>query len=208
MAAEISREDQAALDLHRIMLEAMRAREGEILRFAAFLLPALGVILASPWVAKVQGKTPPYALLFTTLAVIILLFFGGWYALALSYNYRYLKIVVCRVQDLLRLDRFVPTKWTDPYGKPENRWRKRLKLLSFDFAPEIFRTMVWLFVALILFVCVGFVLISKPCWHPFGWERVVVLVATLVAVVLLELFAARIFPGKLCDLEKRASSGT
>jgi hypothetical protein len=85
MASELLRNDQAALDLHKIMLEAMRAREGEILRFAAFLLPAIAGVFAFSWVAKADG----YTFLITSLAAIILLFFGGWYALALSYNYRY-----------------------------------------------------------------------------------------------------------------------
>ncbi|MGD0267395.1 MAG: hypothetical protein ABSD47_20995 [Candidatus Methylomirabilota bacterium] len=201
MAPEISRDDQAALDLHKIMLEAMRAREGEILRFAAFLLPALGGIIAFPLVVKVQGTTVPGAPFITTLTVMILLFFGGWYALALSYNYRYLKIVVCRLQHVLSLNSFLPTEWR----KGEGKWAKipRGKLLLFGFAPEIFRALVLLFVVLILFIGVAFVFgISMQPFRPECWERITVSFATVLALGMLEVLGAGFYPGKLGELEK------
>jgi len=204
MAAEITREDQAALDLHKIMLEAMRAREGEILRFAAFLLPALGGVFAFPWLAQAQGKTLPCnTLLITTLAVIILLFFGGWYTLALSYNYRYLNVVVRRLQNHLRLARFQPKKWTQSWGEREQSSRLGCALsllnrfLLFDFAPEIFRTLVLLFFVLMLFVLTVSIPLRSGLKHSSY-----VITLNLVALVGLQLIGSCFYWRKLEKLEK------
>jgi len=198
----ISREDQAALDLHKILLEAMRAREGEILQFAAFLLPALGGVLAFPWLAQAQGKTVPCnTLLITTLTVISLLFFGGWYALALSYNYRYLKVVVSRLQNHLCLDRFQPKQWAQSWGERQERSPSgRLDRALFDFAPEVFRVLVLLFFVLILFVPVVFIFLGDKPWQSL-YVPVAVGLATFLALGLLEWLGACHYPRKLEKLE-------
>jgi hypothetical protein len=195
MAAEISREHQATLDLHKIMLEAMRAREGEILRFVAFLLPAIGGLFASLWLKGPNGPVPFHTIfLITTLTVIILLFFGGWYTLALSYNYRSIQFVVWRLQKHLTLDRFQPEAW-------RRSWRQSsfLRRALFDFAPEIFRTQVLLFCAIIL--ALVFTITRRALELPPCVRNLVVLVAVL-ALGLLEYLGSFFYPRKYHKLDE------
>ena len=74
---------------HRVLLEAMRAREGEILKFLGFMLPAIGgfawLLTRTPDNVSLVGATVG------VLCVQFVLWWGGRYALALSYNYRCLQ---------------------------------------------------------------------------------------------------------------------
>ena len=139
----ITTKDQAALDLHKIMLEAMRARESEILHFIGFFLPAIAGFFAIGWLKRGESAAPPEILLSAVSAVtILILFFGAWYALGLSYNYRYIQLVTWSLQEHLGVTQFEP------------EWKPKLfrcgNLIFFDFAPEILRTQLWLFIALII----------------------------------------------------------
>ena len=156
-------QDQAALDLHKIMLQAMRSRETEILRFLGFLLPAIAGFLAVGWFKAEEGTVPVEVLLpAATVIAIIILFFGAWYALALSYNYRYIEIVTYYLQRHLKLDRFLPD-W-DPKEFPAfSSCFKSFDYLFFGFAPEIFRAQLLLFVSLIFILAIAF---------SFAWKNV------------------------------------
>jgi hypothetical protein len=154
----ITIKDQAALDLHKIMLEAMRARESEILHFIGFLLPAIVGFFAIGWLKEGESAIPAEILLPAVSAVtILILSFGAWYALALSYNYRYIQLVTWSLQDHLGLAQFEPD------------WKPKLfrcgNLGIFNFAPEILRTQLLLFIALIIAAAVlfSFVGINLRC---------------------------------------------
>lgn len=221
MAAEISREDQAALDLHRIMLEAMRSRESEILRFLGFLLPAIAGLFAIGWLRSDTALVPIRILLPSiSLLSIIILFFGAWYALALSYNYRYIHIVVYHLQEHLGLRRFQPqwepVRFERPSRNPRykscdclHRCYKWFDYLLFGFAPEIIRTQLSLFVVLIPGVALASTLASinacppldiATCWLVWG--------ATFVALGLLVGLGFFFYPSKYNERLEQASGGS
>jgi hypothetical protein len=145
----ITIKDQAALDLHKIMLEAMRSRESEILHFIGFFLPAIVGFFAIGWLKGGESAVPAKILLPAVSAVtILILFFGAWYALALSYNYRYIQLVTWSLQEHLGVTQFQPEWKPKPfqYGN----------LQFFNFAPEILRTQLLLFIALIIAAAILF----------------------------------------------------
>lgn len=185
---------KAARDLHRIMLEAMRSREGEILRFMGFLLPALAAFFAFGLFKAKKPLFPPEVLLtVTSIFVIVILFFGAWYGLALSYNYRYLVLVTYWLQKDLGLERYIPTKWEPEEFKwsCNKSWLEKLDYILFGFAPEIFRTQVGLFFVLILLVlivflfrcttlvwvpasiCLGLIFILSIFFYPWKYNKLV-----------------------------------
>ncbi len=152
---ESAGQEQAIRDLHHIMLEAMRSREGEILRFLGFLLPALAAFLAFGWfTSKKSAVSADLLLPASAILAIVILAFGAWYGLALSYNYRYLVIVCYWLQKKLDLLRYLPD-W-----KPKKLSRK--KCLTLELAPEMVRAHVWLFVTLIAVVVVGYWFLTGP----------------------------------------------
>lgn len=76
MSTALSLEDQAALDLHNIMLEAMRARESEILRFIGFLLTAIAGFIAAAGLFIDKERIVYAELLMPMLFGIIILILG------------------------------------------------------------------------------------------------------------------------------------
>ena len=153
----ITIEDQAALDLHKIMLEAMRSREREILHFIGFFLPAIVGFFAIGWLKGGESAVPAEILLpAVSVVTILILSFGALYALALSYNYRYIQLVTWSLQEHLGLAQFEPD------------WKPKLfqcgNLGIFNFAPEIIRAQLLLFLALIIAAAVLFSLWSSCVW--------------------------------------------
>ena len=144
----ITIKDQAALDLHKIMLEAMRSRESDILHFVGFLLPAIVGFFTIGWLKGGESAILPGILSAVAAVTILILFFGAWYALALSYNYRYIQLVTWSLQKHLELDQFEP-EW-----KPKQFQCGNLGI--FNFAPEILRAQLLLFIALIIAAAILF----------------------------------------------------
>jgi len=172
----ITVEDQATLDLHKIMLDAMRSRESEILHFIGFFLPAIVGFFAIGWLKGGESAVPTKILLPAVSAVtILILFFGAWYALTLSYNYRYIQLVTWSLQEHLRVVRFQPD-WKPKLFKPGN-------LQFLNFAPEILRTQLLLFITLIIAAAIVFTLASINLMCPLHWPSYVVIWVETICVL-------------------------
>jgi len=170
---------QAALDLHKIMLEAMRARESEILHFIGFFLPAIVGLFAIVWVKGGESAIPAKILLPAVSAItILILFFGAWYALALSYNYRYIQLVTWSLQEHLGVTQFQPD-WKPKHFKPGGN------LYLFNFAPEIFRTQLWLFIVLIIAAAILFTCAGCNLKCPLHWLSYVLVCGEAIFVLII-----------------------
>jgi hypothetical protein len=173
---DITIEDQAALDLHKIMLEAMRSRESEILHFIGFFLPAIVGFFAIGWLKGGESAVPAKILLPAASAVtILILFFGAWYALALSYNYRYIQLVTWSLQEHLGVTQFQPD-W-----KPKLFQRGNLQFLNF--APEIIRTQLLLFIALIIAAAILFTFAGISLMCTLHWSSYVMVWGEAICVL-------------------------
>jgi len=145
------------------MLAAMRSRESEILHFIGFFLPAIVGFFAIGWLKGGESAVAAKILLPAVSAVtILILFFGAWYALALSYNYRYIHLVAWSLQEHLGVTQFQP-EW-----KPKRFQRGNIKF--FNFAPEILRTQLLLFIALIFAATILFSFAGPSLMCALHWS--------------------------------------
>ena len=100
---------------HKLLLEALRHREQEIFSYLAIIGPAIGGFF---WLLQHRNSDPG---LFTlgTMGVLLLLFFGAVYTLALGYNYRYITFQLAKLEVRLGIKGFMLKGW--PRSKQE--WR-------------------------------------------------------------------------------------
>lgn len=200
----ITIKDQAALDLHKIMLEAMRSRESEILHFIGFFLPAIVGFFAIGWLKGGESAVPAEILLPAVSAVtILILFFGAWYALALSYNYRYIQLVTWSLQEHLGVTQFEP------------EWKPKLfrcgNLKFFNFAPEIICTQLWLFIALIIAAAILFSFASISLMCSLHWSSyVLVWGEAICGLFIIYWFGFSLYPKKYnvycCQVLKKSNN--
>jgi hypothetical protein len=87
------RKSQALENMHRLFLEALRHREQEIIKYVAILGPAL-----SGFVWLLGRVDEPLVFSGGTIGVILVLFLGAAYALALGYNYRYITLQLAKLE--------------------------------------------------------------------------------------------------------------
>ncbi len=94
-------------DFHALMLEALRHREQDVIRYIAILAPALGGYI---WLLINHG---PNSKIFATgtLGVIFLLLTGATYACALGYNYRYITLQLAKLETLIDIRDFILAAW-------------------------------------------------------------------------------------------------
>jgi len=90
------------------LLEALRHREQEILRYLTLLLPAVGGFM---WLMTEERKENLALFFVGTVGVIFLLFLGAKYALALGYNYRYLTIQLAKLEGELKIKDAILKGW-------------------------------------------------------------------------------------------------
>jgi len=107
-------------DFHRLMLEALRQREQDVIRYIAILAPALGGYI---WLLINYG-TNTTVFVAGTLGVILLLFVGAVYAVALGYNFRYITLQLAKLETLIDIRDFILAGWprdakvfAEKYGK-------------------------------------------------------------------------------------------
>lgn len=94
-------------DFHRLMLEALRQREQDVIRYIAILAPALGGYV---WLLKDYG-TNTTVFVAGTLGVIFLLFVGAVYTVALGYNFRYITLQLAKLETLLGIQPIILRGW-------------------------------------------------------------------------------------------------
>jgi len=85
--------------VHKLLLEALRHREQEIIRYLAILGPALGGFM---WLL-LSDKGDVGVFTVGTIAVLLLLLLGAIYSLALGYNYRYILLQLAKLETALQI---------------------------------------------------------------------------------------------------------
>lgn len=94
-------DDEALRNMHKALLEALRHREQEILRYLAFVGPALAGFI---WLLSLEYEKNAWAFFVGTVGIIFLLFLGACYSLALGYNFRYLTLQMAKIESPLGLN--------------------------------------------------------------------------------------------------------
>ncbi len=90
---------EALESMHRLLLEALRHREQEIVRYLAILGPALGGFV---WLLH-SGTGSAGMFIVGTEGVLLLLLLGAAYSLALGYNYRYVTLELAKLEAILQI---------------------------------------------------------------------------------------------------------
>lgn len=95
--------------LHNLYLETLRHREQEIFRYLAILGPALAGFI---WLLDAFGKDETKTIfIIGTMGVIFLLLLGAIYSAALGYNYRYIVILLAKLEVYYGLKDIVLANW-------------------------------------------------------------------------------------------------
>ena len=183
-------DSEVAHSMYRILVESLESHYSEIIKFLAILIPSLtgyGVILYQYALAGTNKPTIP--LLMVTIIVIIMQMWGAWSALAMSYRFRYLHLVVSKVERYFRVETLLPERFqASRIENPRDR-------MSLRIAPEILRVHVVIFVVVVLAVSVASSVILYEALYS-------AIVAVLGAVVVgLTMYLGAIFyPNKYNDL--------
>ena len=149
--------EKSLVDMHNLLLEALRHREQEIFRYLAILVPALGAFV---WLSLESTKTMsvsasmPTVFIVGTVGVLLLLLLGAVYSLALGYNYR------CIVLELAKIESALNIKDNMLVGWPKSRqdFLDRYKLfcsIPWCTPPEMIKIFWWAFLLGIVWVTVA-----------------------------------------------------
>jgi hypothetical protein len=95
--------NQAALEMHKLLLEALRHREQEIFRYLAILGPALGGFV---WLLY-KGDSLVWGAIMTSALLLL----GAIYSLALGYNYRYIVFELAKLEKVLNIEQDMLQGW-------------------------------------------------------------------------------------------------
>jgi hypothetical protein len=199
---------------YRLLLEALRRREEEVLRYLAILGPAFGGLF---YLVTMSGRCPKDDNIWTFCVAIAgleaLLLLGAWYCSALGYNYRSIIIQVVKLEETLKVQDSVLNAWPKTIGKCAKRsqlghyfqWlseerHPKIYKLPWCFPPAIINVFLWAFCLSIVYFTLSTIIICGWYWQ--------VEVATVFGVMFLffSLYAPYYFGKKLkrvCDMEKQ-----
>jgi len=143
----------AALEsMHKLLLEALRHREQEIIRYLAILGPALGGFV---WLLH-SGTGNKGVFTVGTMGVLLLLLLGAVYSLALGYNYRYIVLELAKLEVVLGIRDAMLVRW--PRSKQDFLDRYKLCCcIPWCTPPEVIKVFWWAFLA-------GIVGVSITAW--------------------------------------------
>ena len=141
---------------HRALLEAMRQREVDIIKFLAILGLALGGFV---WLYHQTGGKATPAMIVGLYGVLLSLFVGALYALALGYNYRSITMQAAKLECGLRIQENVLLGWPTTCRDFERRFR--WGAIPWSSPPEIIKTF-WLALLLCIFLVIVFSFRMEP----------------------------------------------
>lgn len=183
---------------HELLLEALRHREQAIIQYLAILGPALGGFV---WLLQNVGSDARSHKVFAvgTLGVIAILWLGAMYSVALGYNFRYITLVLAKIEKKLDVAKFMLKGW--PRSPQEFKERYCLSCIPWCAPPEI----IWIFWVVFLF------LIAAVAWAAvkfmpeqtvlFRTWGVVCLIAGLIAPIIYGCKLRKIVEKELLDPE-------
>ena len=193
--------ESALTNLHKLLLEALRQREQEILDHVSILIPALG---GFSWLLeKSSGSSSLHTLEFASIATGIILLFlaGALYTLALGFNYRYILFQIAKLESCLQIVGFILKAW--PRDPQAFKNKHSLCGMPWCAPPEIIR--IWWFANLGGIIFVTTVTFLKLSSMPDCCCRAQGIVLLIGAICLaLGIFAPHYFGHKLwalCDKE-------
>ena len=173
--------DQVIAESHRLMLEALRQREQEIIRFLVVLGPALAGII---WLLNSYTTSKIYEVTFTVgiVGVNSALLIGGAYCIALGYNYRYVLYVKTLLEKEANIDNIMPKAWPKSKEQLIGKLYKRICKKHwgpFCYPPEIIK----IFWIAFLFVIIGIMPITLII-NQSGFSRLLELASGVMAVIM------------------------
>jgi hypothetical protein len=118
--------------MHSILLEALRHREQEILRYLVILGPALGGFI---WLLHSGISKEVFTI--GTVGVLLALLLGAVYSLALGYNYRYIILELAKLETALGIRDAMLVSW--PRSRNEFLSRYKLGCFSWCTPPEVIK---------------------------------------------------------------------
>jgi len=127
----------ALVNMHKLLLEALRHREQELVRYLAILGPALGgfVLLLH------SGTCVAFVFIVGTVGVLLLLLLGAVYSLALGYNFRYIILELAKLEALLKIRDAMLVGW--PRSRKDFLDRYKIWGIPCCVPPEIIK-IFWL----------------------------------------------------------------
>jgi len=147
---------EAVRNFHKAILDALRHREQDIVRFVVILVSALGGFV---WLIQQQSPYRLQAVVVGSYGVLLALTVGALYALSLGYNYRSLTFQIARLEEKLRLQKLVLAAWPGGATSAEEtiasiERRCRWGVIPWCTPPEIIKWFWFAFLASILLVTV------------------------------------------------------
>lgn len=97
-------------DFHRLMIEALRQRERDIIQFIAILA---GSLAGFGWLIskEVPAELTTGSFVIGTAGVLFLLLVGSIYSVALGYNYRYITLQLAKIEVLTCVSKYMLITW-------------------------------------------------------------------------------------------------
>lgn len=122
-------------NMHRLLLEALRHREQEIIRYLAFLGPALGGFV---WLIQ-NDSVGVFFFAVGTMGVLLLLLLGAIYSLSLGYNYRYITLELAKLETTLGIEEVMLRGWPRKRKDFLDRYRLKFWKIPWCTPPEIIK---------------------------------------------------------------------
>lgn len=147
-SADTSKNISALEDTHRLLLEALRHREQEIIQYLAILVPAMA---AFGWLVNSATNNDPL-FIGGTIGVLLLLLLGAMYSLALGYNFRYIILQLAKFEAHMGISDSMLEAW--PRTRQDFLDNYILCRIPWCTPPEIIKVFWRIFLAVILAITV------------------------------------------------------
>lgn len=146
---------QVLADFHRLMLEALRLREQDVVRYIAILAPAMAGFFWLLLHSRYNGDI----VIAGTIGTVLLLCTGAIYCATLGYNFRSIIFQIAKLRKQIGVRDYVLSRWP---GSPSD-FKKRYGYWCWP--PEMIGVFWLSFVVFIMGVIVAaWVLVDLPCW--------------------------------------------
>lgn len=149
--------DELLRNMHGRFLEALRHREQEIFSYLGILVPAAGgfvwllIFHLKNEALKANALNDEWLFTCATLGVLLMLFLGAAYSLALGYNYRYITFQLAKIEHYFGAHTVILKGW--PKSRDEFLRRYRIfKCIPWRTPPAIINVFWLAFLVAIVFV--------------------------------------------------------
>lgn len=182
-----NKKDDLAKIAYKLYEQSMDAHYSEIIRFLAIIIPSFTAFfyVLTQYLSGSPNFAEPVVFIAIAIVVIFIQVWGGIYALAMSYRFRYLKAAVSKIEKAFGIDEYLPRSFKTPktFGI-----RSRLSL---DIAPAILQVHVFFFIfSMIAVGVVSSLVVPCPC-------KIAIALVTLAAVLSIFLMGGWYYPNKL-----------